>query len=242
MEWNEFVENRKIAFVALTGSHNYNLNTPTSDRDYKAFVFPNFEDLYSNKMFSKSVVTETFDATVHDVRKLPELWWKANINFIEVLFSIETQLVDNRFRSILKRRDEFATMNIPYLYHASRGMHFQKMSDLHSGTEGTKPLIDEFGYDTKQACHAIRCLIFLERFQRYGSIEKALWLKVKDRDRTLLIGIKKGYVREDGLLELAKEMEEKSNSMREWYESQTPKPELKEELDEIIKEIVRERL
>ena len=30
---------RDIVFKVLTGSHNYNLNTPKSDRDYKYFVF-----------------------------------------------------------------------------------------------------------------------------------------------------------------------------------------------------------
>jgi len=242
MEWNEFVENRKFAFVALTGSHNYNLNTPTSDRDYKAFIFPNFEDLYNNKMFSKAVVTETFDATVHDVRKLSELWWKANINFIEVLFSIELQFVDDGMRDIIARRTEFATMNVPYLYHSSRGMHFQKMSELHTGTEGTMPLIEEFGYDTKQACHAIRNLIFLERFYRTRSIEQALWLEENSEDRIMLAEIKRGTFPEAIILDIARDKVEQNKKMEQWYTAQPTRPDLKEELENTIKQLVRERL
>ena len=31
---------RTVAFKSLVGSHNYNLNTPESDKDYKVFVLP----------------------------------------------------------------------------------------------------------------------------------------------------------------------------------------------------------
>jgi len=37
----------------LVGSHNYNLNNENSDKDYKIFVCPTFEDLYYNKKLSK---------------------------------------------------------------------------------------------------------------------------------------------------------------------------------------------
>ena len=44
---------RKVVFKALVGSHNYNLNDETSDKDYKYFVLPTFDDLYTGKMFSQ---------------------------------------------------------------------------------------------------------------------------------------------------------------------------------------------
>ena len=53
--------NRKFAFKSLVGSHNYNLNIETSDKDYKVFVFPTFDDLYFNKSYSKSCIGETED-------------------------------------------------------------------------------------------------------------------------------------------------------------------------------------
>ena len=45
-------EIRHIAVRALVGSHNYNLNDESSDRDYKVFVFPNFGDLYKGKRYT----------------------------------------------------------------------------------------------------------------------------------------------------------------------------------------------
>lgn len=78
---------RKVVFKALVGSHNYNLNTLESDKDYKVFVLPTFDDLYFNNSFSKSCIGETEDFDVHDIRKCSSLWYKANVNFLEVLFS-----------------------------------------------------------------------------------------------------------------------------------------------------------
>ena len=47
---------RNVAFKALVGSHNYNLNTSDSDKDYKLFVIPTLDDLYFNKSFLTLIV------------------------------------------------------------------------------------------------------------------------------------------------------------------------------------------
>lgn len=95
---------RKVALASLVGSHNYNLNTETSDKDYKFFVFPTFEDLYKNTKYVKSIVSDSVDYTVHDIRELPKLLWKGNINFLEVLVSQE-MYVDESLQGILNRDD-----------------------------------------------------------------------------------------------------------------------------------------
>lgn len=242
MNWSDFTGNRKIAFIALTGSHNYNLNTANSDRDYKAFVFPSFSDLYSGNMFAKSVTSDELDATVHDVRKLPELWWKANINFIEVLYSIDHRMVDPDFRPILQRKDEFATMNMPYLYNATFGMYMAKIHNLHKGTETTKSMVEKIGYDAKEASHAIRCLSFLQRYFAGKSIEDALWYDTNDPMRETLLSIKRGELLEAEVLEMSDKMRVETETLKDWYLN-IPSPDyLKTELDEMIKEMIRERL
>ena len=95
---NMVINDREVVFKALVGSHNYNLNTETSDKDYKYFVLPTFEDIYYNKTISKNVVSEDVDYTVHDIRKLPMLWWKTNINFVEPLFSREVMYNKNHIK------------------------------------------------------------------------------------------------------------------------------------------------
>lgn len=134
---------RKEIFRALVGSHNYNLNTETSDYDYKVFIAPTFDDLYANERYSKSIIGEDMDLDIHDVRKVSNLWWKANVNFIEVLFSKEVyygltikdetvELLDK----IFAMRNDIAKMNLPYLYNACVGMYFTKMKNIHKLTNG----------------------------------------------------------------------------------------------------------
>ena len=47
---------RETVFKALVGSHNYNLADKNSDKDYKVFVLPTFEDLYNGVQYSKQTV------------------------------------------------------------------------------------------------------------------------------------------------------------------------------------------
>ncbi len=64
-------EGRPVVLEALSGSHNYNLNTPTSDRDYKVFVAPTFSDLYRGSTIHREWIGIERDVLVHDVRKIP---------------------------------------------------------------------------------------------------------------------------------------------------------------------------
>ena len=60
--------------AVIVGSHNYNLTTENSDKDYKLFILPEFEDLYSGNLFSTpNVVSSTMDYDIHDIRQLPKL-------------------------------------------------------------------------------------------------------------------------------------------------------------------------
>jgi len=195
-----FCGNRTLAVNALTGSYNYNLNTPTSDKDYKFFVFPNFDDLYAGKMFANAVTSPTLDATCHDVRQLVELVWKANLNFIEVLFS-EACVRDSSLDFIFIARDSLATMNLYTFFKATYGMHLMKIKDLKKGTGNTTMLVEKFGYDTKQACHALRCLYVISRFMEYGHMGKTLWFEDNDPQRSILLDVKAGKYSEAEFLE-----------------------------------------
>jgi Predicted nucleotidyltransferase len=155
-------DGRSIVFKALFGSHNYNLNDETSDKDYKYFVLPTFDDLYSGKMYSTSKIGLTEDYDVHDIRKLVHLFWKANINFIEILYSKEIEhyihgkylvsptkpeyqeYADSYIRGhmfpqiseMFDMRQEIVAMNLPYLYNACVGMYCQKMAQIKKTMEG----------------------------------------------------------------------------------------------------------
>lgn len=181
---------RKVAIKALVGSHNYNLNTAESDKDWKFFVIPTFDDLYFGNMFAEGNQSDEMDYSAHDIRKLTELMWKANLNFLEVLFSQNfiTSTSYSYFTGWLRaNRDEIADMNLRSFYGCCMGMHNQKMGTLLKGTAKTQILVDSFGYDTKDALHAYRLLIVLERVAQGMPLGEALWFDGEMRDNMLFI-------------------------------------------------------
>ena len=192
---------RKVIFRTLVGSHNYNLNTEESDEDYKAFVMPTFEDLYNGKMFSKQVVGDEMDCEYHDIRKLPMLLSKANLNYVETLFSHKIQMSDdahpehvNIINDILCNKDRIAKMNLSRMYSACNGMFNQKMSMLDKGTKGTEHLVEKYGFDTKQAQHAFRIVDFIVRYHGndFTSFGDAIRYSESSPHREFMMDIRNG--------------------------------------------------
>lgn len=243
---------RKELFRVLVGSHNYNLNTESSDKDFKIFVVPTFDDLYFNKQFSKSYIGVTEDLDCHDIRKISSLLWKANVNFLEILFSKEFHInpclsknTKNLIHTIFKHKDEIVRMNLPYLYNACVGMHITKKKQIDKGTKGTQYLVDKYGYDTKQAMHSIRILDFLRRYanSNFDNFEFAIKYDDKDDFRKLLLDIKSGLYSKEQFIKISenifKEVEEK---YKEIYCSKMPNEKTNENLIKIVKQIVKNEL
>jgi hypothetical protein len=236
----EMFEGRKIVLSSMVGSWAANLNTPASDEDWKHFVTPTFDDLYTGKMFTDAKVSETLDYDVHDIRKLANLLWKANLNFISVLFGYKTSCVPE-LQWVFDNADVFASMNMPYLYNATMGMHFEKMSTLCKGTGNTQVLVEKFGYDTKQGTHAMRCLLVLDRISLGMSVREALWFDGDERN--FLMAVKNGERSEAGFREMVEQWHEVCKPrVTEWFKACLPNEEAKNMLDEGIKDFIRANL
>ena len=207
--------------TTLVGSNNYNLNTESSDKDYKLFVVPTFEDLYAGELFSTpNIITPDVDYDIHDIRQLPQLLWKANINYMETLYSISINFTcfnsaPSELFQLIALRDTLMRMNIPKFYASCLGTHRQKMLLLHKGTESTQTLVDKFGYDTKQACHAIRVLDAAERFHDtdFKDFKLSIWYDNADPMRKVLLDIKGGEYTEKEFVELATEKAAKMSTL-----------------------------
>lgn len=240
-------QGRKIIFQSLVGSHNYNLNREGSDKDYKVYLAPTFNDLYHGVKFAEQTVGSEFDMDYHDIRQLPELMFKANINFVEAIHSDEILVhEESKFlvAEIIQMKDKISRMNIPYLFEACRGMHTRKMAMLEKGTEGTKHLVDKYGYDTKQALHADRVLDFLQRFydNDFTDFKKAITYEDGSDAKLHLLGIKDGeYSLRDFRLyaqdKLAEIME-----LKDEYKKHPVDEETNNELKELVKAIVKTNL
>ena len=219
------------------GSHNYNLNDETSDKDYKVFVAPTFDDLYHNKQFSKSYIGETEDLDVH-------------VNFLEVLYSNEIIInpdlpITSPLNEIFKYKKEIARMNLPYLYNACVGMHLTKKKQIDKGTSGTQHLVDKYGYDTKQSLHALRILEFLKRFAdtHFEDFRYAIKYNNYDICRNRLLDIKNGKYSKEEFLELVDyELKDVENNYKRLYHKQEVDFEMLDLLNDLVKEIVKANL
>ena len=233
---------RKTAIKALVGSHNYNLNDINSDKDYKYFVYPLFNDLYSGTFYNFSNTSDDCDYTIHDIRKLPELCKKANINFLEVLFSKELEVNCEILSYFIEDyKNDIAKMNISYLISACHGMYFNKMKYLEKGTATTLKLVKSFGYDTKQALHAYRCLDFIERFIEFDlDFQKALEYSLAESIQ--LLNIKHGLYSKDAFDELIKYKYKKFEKYLELKNTFEFNQQLYETLCDYVKDSVKNNL
>jgi hypothetical protein len=75
----------------LYGSQNYGLDGEDSDRDYKLVLCPEFEELYEGKMCKKN---EGEHVVGNDIRRLHGLLAGGNPNAVELLYSVDVELID----------------------------------------------------------------------------------------------------------------------------------------------------
>jgi hypothetical protein len=242
------MENREVVLQALVGSHNYRLNTPESDRDYKVFVAPTFEELYMGTRYQKDILKHPDDGndySIHDVRKIPDLFFKANLNYLEILSSNEIVIPSGNFEinKIYSMKKEIFKMNLPHLYNACKGMYFNKMKLIYKGTEGTQHLVDEFGYDTKQAQHAYRCMNFIAKFEATNFEDFDGAIRYSGEDEEFMRFIKSGGFRVEVFQNFVKHYYESVFiHLGRKYNAQPVNFELKDEIDRLIMSLVKRNL
>lgn len=240
-------DGREVCLAAQVGSYNYNLQDENSDQDFKVFVLPTFEDLYRGKMFATARQSDEMDYDVHDIRKLIELLWKSNPNFIEVLFSDcicyrDQTGKDSLLVDLVARRDEIVTMNMPYFYQACQGLHFTKMTHLDGETAKTKHLVEQYGYDTKQALHAYRAVDLLIRFETQNFKDYRKALVYEDDDRELMMKIKHGGFSKREFEDIVREKWLVAMALKESYQQREPNTALRDELDSMMLEYIRKEI
>lgn len=168
------INGRKILVKALVGSHNYNLADETSDKDYKVFVMPTFEELYKGKRYKWNGKIAGDDYDVKDIRDLILMWGKSNVAYLEILVSKDIW-IDPNFKVIwdfiIKEKHLIANNNPIGMIKSMIGMSMEKRKAIEkdlpneASNEGYKRRI-EFGYDTKQLLHIYRLNHMLSEFSK----------------------------------------------------------------------------
>lgn len=250
---NENLQDRTPVFKALVGSHNYSLNTPESDKDYKLFVLPTFDDLYFKHDYTKSITTDEEDIVIYDIRKLSHLFYKANVNYLEVLYSTELKTLLEKdsetykdLIAIFSQREALCKMNMPYLLNACKGMYFNQTKMMLN--EKNKNFNKELGYGPKYAMSAYRIMDFLERYKLFIEMQVDHPFKLaidyfEDKDKQELLNIRNGIY---SLEQIKSILETKYKTSlvicEEFYLGIEPNDKLKEWLDNKLKKIVKDNI
>lgn len=236
---------RDVVLKALVGSHNYNLNTEESDKDYKMFVIPTFNELYLGTRFQKDIIKHPEDGndySIHDIRKLSELFFKANVNYLEILASKDLIIPEGspEIHKIVELKKEIFKMNLPHLYNACKGMYYNKMKLVFKGTEGTQHLVDKYGYDTKQALHAYRGLKVIVDFESTNFEDFESAIQYTGDDLQFMLEVRHGFYKFDVFEKFVEHyLESTFLHLAKKYNSQPVNFELKDEIDNLIMSLVK---
>ena len=179
----------RVFYVALYGSQNYGIDTPSSDFDWKAIIVPSLDELISqSKPTSKVYEYQWGQIEVKDIRNYIESAVKVNVNFIELLNT--EYYYSSDMRNALKLRWFFnqllAEQGIIYL-RACHWMMMQKVHALRHEYPSKREVLDKFGYDPKQLCHIVRLKLLMKRYVNnnysfyHEWIEKELLMELKQQ-------------------------------------------------------------
>jgi len=186
---------RHVVMVCRTGSQSHGMDTSASDEDFLAVVTPPAECLFGLRSFDHWDPKDVgLDFKVYSLRKYVGLLLKNNPNVLETLWLRGDFYcpVDTRetFFGLLAMRDKFSSLRA---YHSLSGYAYDQLKRLETscysremGAE-RKKLVDQFGYDPKNAAHLLRLYRMGVEFVETGVLN--VYRKV---DRAELLAVKRG--------------------------------------------------
>lgn len=212
--------NENKVFKILVGSHNYNLATAESDKDWKSFHLPTLKQLIENTNFNKSIITPTEDVEYKSIMSLTSLLYKGNPAYLELLFSREYEVDDNYenlLKTMISHNEDIARMNLPRLFASTMGTINEKYSKLYKLNSSNQHKLDQFGYDTKQLMHLVRSSELLSRYASSGFTDYASSLVYNEADRETMLNIKNGVIEKSKVDDFAKHYIAKAESVKDQY-------------------------
>ncbi|MFF2532267.1 hypothetical protein ACFVS2_25490 [Brevibacillus sp. NPDC058079] len=242
-----------LSFEAGYGSINYKLNRPGSDEDKMFFYNPLFTDMYDGKMAENNVEDKCPDRKHHDVRKLPKLFYKANVNYLEILFAHRVVRYDALFDQLAAVREDIATMNIPYLFDACMGMYdqsyryFQRDNAYVTLDELTDSLAQRKKVG-KHAAGALRITDFMKRYANQGFMDFGSAISYDSenaQDKVFIdtyMAMRNGDLSFGELDPLLKQAEIEANELKGFFKEKTIKEDVNQYVIETVRKHVREQL
>lgn len=178
-------------YVALFGSQNYGMATPTSDHDFKAIVAPSLHDLALNSSpISKTVEYGDGQVDIKDVRVAIDCFKKMNPSYMEILFTrwywINVKYPE--FQWFRNNRDEIAHCDEVRAINALMGSFRRAANLLLIDTPAQHDLIEKYGYSGKQLAHLIRYEMMLRQYLDKPYLDL---IQLKEEDAKWLTAVKR---------------------------------------------------
>lgn len=188
----------EVVCVCLQGSQNYGLDEYSdeymSDIDTKAIVLPPLDDFIATAPPVSTVVImdNNEHAEVKDIRIMFDMFKKANISYIELLFT-EFKIINPEWAEFIEplfaNRELISKYNRNQFLRCIAGMAMEKRKALCHPYPNLIEKIEKYGYDGKQLHHCVRLYNFIERFVNGESLDTCY--KVKAPMHYILMNYKK---------------------------------------------------
>lgn len=189
-----------VMAVALYGSQNYDLDTPESDVDTKAFIIPSLGELIRYKQISTQVQGD-IEGGLCDIKHISLMmqnFMKQNINFLELLYTdhfILDPVYQNQWYALRSYRDIITSCNPRRMLHATAGMAEQKYHALKHPYESKIPVLQKYGYDPKQLASIVRLEFFIQEWLQSQDFSSAIHPHGEHKEE--ILNIKAGCLTED---------------------------------------------
>ncbi|KYR01273.1 hypothetical protein DLAC_02396 [Tieghemostelium lacteum] len=106
----------KVIFFCLVGSHSFNLNVETSDKDYFGVFLADIEDVLSGNMNTMVMDDHDPDYVLFEAERFCELLYKGNPKLVEPLFVNHYCYTAPEWLEIYRQRQKFISQSVCYHY------------------------------------------------------------------------------------------------------------------------------
>ena len=188
----------EVVCVCLQGSQNYGLDEYSdeymSDIDTKAIVLPPLDDfIAASPPISTVIIMDNNEhAEVKDIRVMFEMFKKANISYIELLFT-DFKIINPEWAEFIEplfaNRELISNYNRNQFLRCIAGMAKEKRKALCHPYPNLIEKIEKYGYDGKQLHHCVRLYNFIMRFINGESLDTCY--KIKAPMHNILMNYKK---------------------------------------------------
>lgn len=233
--WEDIQNKHNIVLLGIIGSQNYDLTDENSDIDTKAFIIPSFRDVVLNQHEVNYIYTrknnEQID--VKDIRLYFNLFWKQNINFLEVLFTpyvICRPSFYDYWKQITELREEIARYDEARAVSAIKGMAFKVIQYPFEK--------DNYG---KRLCNLLRMEEFMRAYINGENFSKCL-VSYPKYGREFLLKVKRDEINLEDARELQRESATLINEMKENFmvsHNNIIDYKIKEKVEEILIEALK---